>query len=95
MSENNIPASKRMEMIRTKGRPTVKDYIPMIFDDFFEMHGDRLYGDDGAIMGGVAYFKGVPVTVIAQVKGRTLEENQQCNFGMRAFRAGMRGIHGR
>lgn len=96
MSENNIPASKRMEIIRTKGRPTVKDYIPMVFDDFFELHGDRLYGDDGAIMGGVAYFKGVPVTVIAQVKGRTLEENQQCNFGMphpEGYRKALRLAH--
>lgn len=80
MSE--MTASQRMDIVRTKGRPTVRDYIPMLFDDFFEMHGDRLFGDDGAIMGGVAYFQGMPVTVIAQVKGSTLEENQQCNFGM-------------
>lgn len=77
-----MTASQKMEIVRTKGRPTVRDYIPMIFEDFFEMHGDRLFGDDGAIMGGVAYFEGIPVTVIGQVKGRTLEENQQCNFGM-------------
>ena len=46
------------------------------------MHGDRLFGDDGAVMGGIAYFKGIPVTVIAEVKGRDLAENQKCNFGM-------------
>ena len=80
MSE--LTASQRLDIIRHKGRPTVNDYIPMLFDRFMEMHGDRLFGDDGAIMGGIAYFKGTPVTVIAQVKGRDLAENQRCNFGM-------------
>ncbi|MBQ6543430.1 MAG: acetyl-CoA carboxylase carboxyltransferase subunit alpha [Clostridia bacterium] len=79
---NSLPASKRLDIIRTFGRPTVRDYIPLIFDDFFEMHGDRQFRDDGAILGGIAYFKGLPVTVIAQVKGRSVEENQQCGFGM-------------
>lgn len=82
LSENALPASARLDIVHTKGRPTVRDYIPMLFDDFFEMHGDRSFGDDGAIMGGIAYFKGTPVTVIAQVKGSTMEENQACNFGM-------------
>lgn len=82
MNDGFVCASKRLDIIREKGRPTVRDYIPMIFDDFFELHGDRGVRDDGAIMGGIAYFKGLPVTIIAQVKGRTLEENQQCNFGM-------------
>ena len=80
MSE--LTACQRLDIIRHKGRPTAKDYIPLIFDDFFEMHGDRLFGDDGAVMGGIAYFKGIPVTVIAEVKGRDLAENQKCNFGM-------------
>lgn len=80
MSE--LTACQRLDIIRHKGRPTAKDYIPLIFDDFFEMHGDRLFGDDGAVMGGIAYFKGIPVTVIAGVKGRDLAENQKCNFGM-------------
>ncbi len=78
----NVTASDMLDIIRKKGRPTVNDYIPLIFDDFFEMHGDRLYGDDGAIKGGIGYFKGTPVTVIAQVKGRNLEENKASNFGM-------------
>lgn len=96
MSENSISASQRLDIVHTKGRPTVRDYIPMIFDDFFEMHGDRTVGDDGAIMGGVAYFQGIPVTVIAQVKGRTLEENQECNFGMphpEGYRKALRLAH--
>jgi acetyl-CoA carboxylase carboxyl transferase subunit alpha len=96
MSENKITASQKLDIIRTKGRPTAHDYIPLIFDDFFEMHGDRNVGDDGAIMGGVAYFRGIPVTVIAQVKGRTLEENQACNFGMphpEGYRKALRLAH--
>ena len=80
MSE--LTACQRLDIIRHKGRPTANDYIPLIFDEFFEMHGDRLYGDDAAIMGGIASFKGLPVTVIAEVKGRDLEENQKVNFGM-------------
>ena len=79
---SDIPASQKLDIIRMKGRPTVNDYIPLIFDDFFEMHGDRLFGDDGAVKGGIAYFKGTPVTVIAQVKGRNLDENKASNFGM-------------
>ena len=96
MNAENISASKCLDIIRMKGRPTVHDYIPMLFDDFFEMHGDRLFRDDGAIIGGVAYFKGIPVTVIAQVKGRTMEENQECNFGMphpEGYRKALRLAH--
>lgn len=78
----NLTAWERMEIIRNKNRPTVKDYIPAIFKDFYEMHGDRLYGDDHAIFGGVGSFKGIPVTVIAQVKGHNLQENQDSNFAM-------------
>ena len=79
---NNLKASERLDIVRNKYRPTVRDYIPMIFDDFFEMHGDRYYSDDGAIIGGIGYFNGTPVTVIAQVKGRNLEENKASNFSM-------------
>lgn len=79
---NNLTACERLDIIRHKNRPTVRDYIPEIFDDFHEMHGDRLYGDDGAIIGGIGYFKGTPVTVLATVKGRNLDENKESNFGM-------------
>lgn len=71
MSET-LTAWERIELIRNKNRPTVNDYIPMIFDDFCELHGDRCYGDDPAIVGGVARFGGIPVTVIGEVKGRDL-----------------------
>ena len=75
-------AWERLALVHTKGRPTVKDLIPLIFTDFFEMHGDRYYGDDHAIMGGIAMLDGRPVTVIGQVKGRDINENKACNFAM-------------
>ena len=71
-----------MEIIRNKNRPTVRDYIPAVFDEFFEMHGDRLYGDDRAIIGGIASLQGMAVTVIAEVKGRNIAENKESNFAM-------------
>ena len=93
---NNLPASERLDIVRNKFRPTVRDYIPMLFDDFFEMHGDRYYGDDGAIIGGIAYFNDTPVTVISQVKGRNLEENKASNFSMphpEGYRKALRLAH--
>ena len=67
---------------RKKDRPVGRDYIGSLFTDFTEFHGDRYYGDDQAVIGGVAYFRGMPVTVIAQEKGRDTKENIQRNFGM-------------
>ncbi|MCL2865269.1 MAG: acetyl-CoA carboxylase carboxyltransferase subunit alpha [Lachnospiraceae bacterium] len=63
-------------------RPNAKCYIDMLFDGFMEMHGDRYYGDDQSMIGGVGLLKGIPVTIIGQVKGKTLEENMKRNFGM-------------
>lgn len=67
---------------RKKDRPVGRDYIGSLFTDFTEFHGDRYYGDDQAVIGGIAYFRGMPVTVIAQEKGRDTKENIQRNFGM-------------
>jgi len=80
--EENRTAWERLQLVHTKGRPTINDYIPLIFNDFFEMHGDRLFGDDHAIMGGIAKLNDIPVTIIAQVKGRDINENKYCNFAM-------------
>ena len=80
--EDKRTAWERLQLIHTKGRPTIKDYIPQIFTDWYEMHGDRLFGDDRAIIGGIARLDGMPVTVIAEVKGRDLNENKACNFAM-------------
>jgi len=82
MSGNPLTAWERLELVKHKNRPTAKDYIPLIFDHFLELHGDRCYGDDSAIIGGVARFRRIPVTVIANVKGRDLEENKHSNFAM-------------
>ena len=67
---------------RDGARPVATDYIDAIFDDFMEFHGDRYFKDDGAIVGGIATFKGIPVTVIGQQKGKTTKENIRRNFGM-------------
>ena len=79
MSE--LTAWERIELIRHKNRPTLNDYIPLIFDEFYEMHGDRCFGDDPAVIGGIGRLSGIPVTVIGEVKGRDLEENKKTNFG--------------
>ncbi len=80
--ENQKTAWESLALVHIKGRPTVRDYIPLIFTDFYEMHGDRLFGDDGAILGGVGRFQGMPVTVISEVKGRDIFENKASNFAM-------------
>ena len=73
---------ERLQIIRNKQRPTVRDYIPLIFTDIYEMRGDRYHGDDRAVFGAVCRFGGMPVTVIAEVKGRDVYENKETNFAM-------------
>ena len=75
-------AWQRVLISRDPKRPTAKDYMDLIFDDFIELHGDRCFGDDGAVIGGLAYFHGLPVTVIAQQKGKNTKDNILRNFGM-------------
>ena len=67
---------------RRPDRPTAKDYIDRMFSFFFELHGDRLSGDDGAIVGGIANYYGKPVMVVAEQKGKSIKENKIRNFGM-------------
>ena len=67
---------------RKKNRPVGTEYIRDLFSDFTELHGDRYFGDDPAIVGGIARFHGMPVTVIAQEKGRNTRENVMRNFAM-------------
>ena len=80
----DIPAWERVQLSRKADRPSGNDYIQALFPDFIELHGDRCYGDDKAIAGGIAHFHGMPVTVIAQTKGNTTKENIERNFGMPA-----------
>ncbi|HSI66528.1 MAG TPA: acetyl-CoA carboxylase carboxyl transferase subunit alpha [Planococcus sp. (in: firmicutes)] len=78
----NMKTWDRVQVARHPNRPTTLDYIPFIFEDFIEFHGDRLYGDDEAIVGGIASFKGKPVTVIGHQRGKDTKENIRRNFGM-------------
>ena len=75
-------AWERVLTSREKDRPVGEDYIYGLFEEFIEFHGDRNFGDDAAICGGIAYFQGKPVTVIAQKKKKSTAENIARNFGM-------------
>lgn len=72
----------RVQIARHPNRPTTLDYISLLFTDFFECHGDRLFADDAAIVGGIAKFKGLPVTVVGHQRGKDTKENIRRNFGM-------------
>ena len=75
-------AWERVTISRKNDRPVGQDYIRILFSDFLEFPGDRCYGDDTAIIGGIARFAGIPVTVIAQAKGKSTKENVAHHFGM-------------
>ena len=75
-------AWERVLLSRRNDRPAAEDYITNMFENFLEFHGDRTYGDDGAIVGGIATLDGIPVTVIGQAKGHNTKENLSRNFGM-------------
>ncbi len=78
----NLTPWQKSQVARYLERPTTLDYIQYIFTDFVELHGDRLYGDDKAVVGGLAYLEGQPVTVIGHQKGKEVKENVSRNFGM-------------
>lgn len=80
--DTRLSAWERVQLSRKKDRPVGTDYINALFTDFMEFHGDRYFKDDHAVAGGIAYFHGIPVTVIAQVKGKTTKENLERNFAM-------------
>ena len=80
--KKDLTAWERVQLSRKKDRPVGTDYIEKLFTDFMEFHGDRYFKDDHAIVGGIAYFHGMPVTVIAQAKGKTTKENLDRNFSM-------------
>lgn len=79
---SDYDALKKFELSRHKDRPNIRFYIDSMIDDFVELHGDRYFGDDGAMLCGIGRFNGVPVTVIGQVKGKNLKENIDANFGL-------------
>lgn len=73
---------ERVQISREKDRPVGQDYLKQLFPDFMEFHGDRAFGDDKAVIGGIARFHGRPVTVIVQSKGKSTKENLERHFGM-------------
>lgn len=78
----NLKPWDRVQMARHAERPTTLDYVGHLFTDFLEFHGDRYYGDDAAIVAGIAKYKGRPVTVVGHQRGKTTKENIRRNFGM-------------
>src|SRR5699024_6134363 len=78
----NLRPWDRVLMARHQDRPTTLDYIEHIFTDFMEFYGDRLFGDDSAIVSGIAYYKSQPVTVIGHQRGKDTKANIKRNFGM-------------
>lgn len=78
---NNVASYERVKKARDGKRPSGRFYIERMTESFLEFHGDRRFGDDGAIVGGIAYLGGIPVTVIAMERGDTIEERMKRNFG--------------
>lgn len=78
----DLSAADRVYLARHPKRPHIDDFIEHLFTDFFEQKGDHLYDEDASIYGGIARYKGMPVTVLGHHKGRTMEENIRYNFGM-------------
>ena len=82
-SEGGVRSAwETVKLSRAKDRAHAKDYIDALFPDFMELHGDRCFGDDEAVIGGIASFHGIPVTVIGIQKGRDFLENKRRNFAM-------------
>jgi acetyl-CoA carboxylase carboxyl transferase subunit alpha len=79
---NNLSAWEKVTLAKLVERPTALDYIERIFTDFVELHGDRFFGDDPSIVGGIGKLNGRPVTIIGQQKGRDTKEYIKRNFGM-------------
>ena len=80
--DQELTAWDRVQISRRKDRPVGADYINHLVEDFVEFHGDRYFSDDKAIMGGLGFYKGIPVTVVAQCKGKDTKDNIFRNFGM-------------
>lgn len=78
----NLTPLQKVQIARHPKRPTFYDYVGMIFEEFTELHGDRLFKDDPAVIGGLAFLNEIPVTVVGQQKGRDTKENIFRNFGM-------------
>ena len=80
--EKQVTAWDKVQIVRASNRPTALDYVENIFDEFIELHGDRCFSDDKAIVCGLAKLDDINFTIIAEQKGRNTKENIQRNFGM-------------
>lgn len=90
---SRLSAYDRVYLARKSERSHIHEFIDHVFDDFIEMHGDRFFKDDQAIVGGIGMFNNVPVTIIGHQKARNIEDNLKCQFGMagpEGYRKGMR-----
>jgi acetyl-CoA carboxylase carboxyl transferase subunit alpha len=79
---NNLSPWERVQLARHPRRPYTLDYIKHLFTDFEELHGDRFFGDDAAIISGLARFDGDPIAIVGHQKGRNTKQNIKRNFGM-------------
>ncbi|MCL2186465.1 MAG: acetyl-CoA carboxylase carboxyltransferase subunit alpha [Treponema sp.] len=73
---------QKLDLLKSLGRPTIHDYLPLIFKDFIEFHGDRYFSDDPALLGGICMLGDIPVTVISQVRANDIDNLQRINFSM-------------
>src|SRR5438128_3917365 len=92
----SLTAWQRTQLARHPKRPHTRDFIKLLFDDFVELHGDRLFGDDAAVVGGLARFEEQGVVVIGHQKGRDTREKIARNFGMphpEGYRKALRLMH--
>lgn len=80
--QSRLTSWEKVQIARSTTRPGTREYIRNIFTGFIELHGDRYFGDDKAITGGIAYLGDMPVTIIAVIKGKDTEENIDAHFGM-------------
>ena len=90
-----LTPADRVRVARHPSRPTCAEYLPIVFDEFEDIHGDRRFGDDKALMAGFARINGEPVVFLGQQKGRTTKEKIACNFGMphpEGYRKAMRAM---
>ena len=77
----NMDTWDRVQVARHQHRPTTLDYIEELFEDFIQLHGDRNFRDDEAIVGGIASFESLPITIIGHQRGKDTKENVRRNFG--------------
>jgi acetyl-CoA carboxylase carboxyl transferase subunit alpha len=77
-----LNVQQKLDLLKNLGRPTINDYIPLVFTDFIELHGDRYFSDDPAVLSGIGLLGDIPVTVISQVRAKDIETLQKINFSM-------------